>query len=83
MKQYRLALIVLFVVAVTGLVGCGSNNSAKTDADVYLSQTVNPGPAEVSVSKVSAKRNGWTLVFTWSSAGRLVIEPELFVTTTV
>ncbi|MBZ5589157.1 MAG: hypothetical protein LAO05_11400 [Acidobacteriia bacterium] len=50
MKPYRLALIVLFVVAVTGLVGCSNNNSAKTEADVYLSEAVQPGPAEVSVS---------------------------------
>lgn len=50
MKPYRLALIVLFVVAVTGLVGCSNNNSAKTEADVYLSEGVQPGPAEVSVS---------------------------------
>jgi len=50
MKPYRLAVIVLLAIAVTGLVGCSGNSSAKTEADVYLTQTVEPGPAEVSVS---------------------------------
>ncbi len=50
MKGYRLAVIALLAVAGTGLVGCSGNTSAKTEADVYLSQTVEPGPAEVSVS---------------------------------
>jgi len=50
MKPYRLAVVVLLAIAVTGLVGCSGNSSAKTEADVYLSQTVEPGPAEVSVS---------------------------------
>jgi hypothetical protein len=50
MKPYRLACIVLFVAAGMGLVGCGNNSSSKTEADVYLSEAVQPGPAEVSVS---------------------------------
>ncbi len=50
MKPYRLALLAIFLLAVTGLVGCGGNDSAKTEADVYLSEAVQPGPAEVSVS---------------------------------
>ena len=50
MKPYRLACIALFVAALTSLVGCHSNSSARTEADVYLSEAVQPGPAEVSVS---------------------------------
>jgi hypothetical protein len=50
MKPYRLACIALFVVALTGLVGCNGNSSARSEADVYLSEAVQPGPAEVSVS---------------------------------
>lgn len=50
MKLYRLAVIALLAVAATGLVACSGNSSAKTEADVFLSQTVEPGPAEVSVS---------------------------------
>ena len=51
MKLDRLAVVALLAIAATGLVACGSNNAiTNNEADVYLSQSVQPGPAEVSVS---------------------------------
>ncbi len=50
MKSNRLALFVLFAVAVLGIVGCGNNTSSKTEAEVYLSQSITQGPADVDIS---------------------------------
>ncbi len=50
MKSNRLVLFVLFAVGVLGIVGCGNNTSSKTEAEVYLSQSITQGPADVDMS---------------------------------
>ncbi len=50
MKSNRLVLFVLFAVAVLGIAGCGNNTSSKTEAEVYLSQSITGGPADVDIS---------------------------------
>ena len=50
MKSNRLALFVLFAVAVLGIAGCGNNTSSKTEAEVFLSQNITQGPADVDMS---------------------------------
>ncbi len=50
MKSNRLVLFVLLAVAMFGIAGCGNNTSSKTEAEVYLSQSITQGPAEVDIS---------------------------------
>lgn len=50
MRPYRLALLALTVVALVGLAACGSNSSAKTEAEVFLSQNITQGPADVNMA---------------------------------
>ena len=50
MKLNRPALFVLFALAVLGAVSCGSNSSSKTEAEVFLSQNITQGPADVDIS---------------------------------
>ncbi len=50
MRTYRLALFVPVALAVLVLAGCGNNDSAKTEAEVYLSAQQQPGPADVPMS---------------------------------
>jgi hypothetical protein len=49
MKTYRLALFLPVALVALVVAGCRSNNSADTEAEVFLSYTVNPGPADVDV----------------------------------
>ena len=46
MKPNRFALFALLMVALVGLVGCGSNSSSKTEAEIYLSQNIPTGVAD-------------------------------------
>ncbi len=50
MTSNRLALFVPFALAVLGIAGCGNNTTSKTEADVYLSQNITQGPADVDIS---------------------------------
>jgi hypothetical protein len=50
MRTNRLALLVPVALAALVLAGCGNNDSAKTEAEVYLSATQQPGPADVPMS---------------------------------
>lgn len=51
MKSNRLALFVPFALAVLGIASCTGNNTAnKTEAPVYLSQSITQGPADVDIS---------------------------------
>ena len=50
MKSNRLALFALLMVALLGLAACGSNESAKTEAEVFLSQNITQGPADVNMA---------------------------------
>ena len=50
MKPNRFALFALLMVALVGLVGCGSNSSSKTEAEIYLSQNIPTGVADVDIS---------------------------------
>ncbi len=50
MRPYRLALSALIVVALVGLAACGSNSTAKTEAEVFLSQNITQGPADVNMA---------------------------------
>ncbi len=50
MRPSRFALLACTVVAAAGLVACGSNTSSKTEAEVYLSQNIQQGPADVNMA---------------------------------
>ena len=50
MKPYRYAFLALAIVALVGLAGCSGNKSADTEAEVYLSQNIPQGVADVDVS---------------------------------
>ncbi len=50
MRPYRLALFALIVVVLVGLAACGSNNSAKTEAEVYLSANLTQSTADVNMA---------------------------------
>jgi hypothetical protein len=50
MRTYRLAIFALIALGALGVAGCGGNTSAKTEAEVFLSTTVEPGPADVVMS---------------------------------
>jgi hypothetical protein len=50
MRTYRLALFLPVALAALLVSGCGSNDSAKTEAEVVLSATQQPGPADVPMS---------------------------------
>lgn len=50
MRTYRLAVIALIAVGALGVAGCGGNHSADTAAPVFLSTSVQPGPADVAMS---------------------------------
>src|SRR5664280_2910628 len=50
MTSNRLVLFVPFTLAVLGIAGCGNNTSSKTEAEVYLSQSITQGPADVDMS---------------------------------
>jgi hypothetical protein len=50
MRSYRLALIVPLALVVLGVAGCGSNSTSKTEAEVYLTGTMQPGPADVDMA---------------------------------
>ena len=50
MTSNRLALFVPFALAVLGIAGCGNNASSKTEAEVFLTQTITQGPADVDIS---------------------------------
>ena len=50
MTSNRLVLFVPFTLAVLGIAGCGNNTSSKTEAEVYLSQSMTQGPADVDMS---------------------------------
>jgi hypothetical protein len=49
MRTHRLALFVPVALAALVMAGCRSNSSANTEAEVFLSYAVNPGPADVDV----------------------------------
>jgi hypothetical protein len=49
MRTHRLALFVPIALAALVVAGCRSNSSANTEAEVFLSYAVNPGPADVDV----------------------------------
>ena len=50
MRTYRLAVFALIALGALALAGCsGSNDSADTEAPVFLSSAVEPGPADVSI----------------------------------
>jgi hypothetical protein len=51
MRTHRLAIFALIALGALALAGCyGSNDSADTEAPVFLSSTVEPGPADVAMS---------------------------------
>lgn len=50
MRPYRLAVFALIAVGALGVAGCGGNHSADTAAPVFLSTSVQPGPADVAMS---------------------------------
>ena len=51
MTSNRLALFVPFALAVLGIASCTGNNTAnKTEAEVYLSQNITQGPADIDIS---------------------------------
>ena len=50
MRSYRLSLIVPLALVVLGVAGCGSNSTSKTEAEVYLTGTMQPGPADVNMA---------------------------------
>jgi hypothetical protein len=51
MRTHRLAVFALIALGVLALAGCyGGNDSADTEAPVFLSSTVEPGPADVSMA---------------------------------
>ncbi len=50
MRSYRLSLIVPLALVVLGVAGCGSNTTSKTEAEVYLTGTMQPGPADVNMA---------------------------------
>jgi hypothetical protein len=51
MRTHRLAIFALIALGALALAGCyGSNDSADTEAPVFLSSTVEPGPADVALS---------------------------------
>ena len=51
MTANRLALFVPFTLAVVGLAACTGNNTAnKTEAEVFLSENITQGPADVDIS---------------------------------
>ncbi len=50
MRTYRLALFVPVALAALVIAGCGGNDSAKTEAEVYLSASQQPGPADVPMA---------------------------------
>lgn len=58
MRPYRLALLALIVVALVGLAACGSNSSAKTEAEVFLSVTIPQGVADVNMATTADVSNG-------------------------
>jgi hypothetical protein len=47
MRTNRLALFVPVALAALIVSGCGTNDSAKTEAEVFLQATQQPGPADV------------------------------------
>jgi hypothetical protein len=57
MKPYRLAVIVLLAIAVTGLVGCSGNSSARTEADVFLSANLSVTTADVNMNVLADVTN--------------------------
>lgn len=51
MRTHRLAVFALIALGALALAGCyGGNESAETGAPVFLSQSVEPGPADVALS---------------------------------
>jgi hypothetical protein len=50
MRTYRLAVFALIALGALAVAGCGGNHSATTEADVFLSTQVQPGPADVIMS---------------------------------
>jgi hypothetical protein len=50
MRTYRLAVFALIALGALGVAGCGGNRSANTEAEVFLSTQVQPGPADVVMS---------------------------------
>ncbi len=53
MKPNRIALFAFVAAALIGLAGCSGNNSADTEAEVYLSQNIPTGVADVDISVAS------------------------------
>lgn len=50
MRTYRLAVFALIALGALGVAGCGGNHTADTEAEVFLSTQVQPGPADVVMS---------------------------------
>jgi len=50
MKPYRFALFAFLAVALVGVGGCSNNDSAKTEADVFLSINIPTGVADVNMA---------------------------------